>query len=58
MARPIWTGTISFGLVEIPVSVVSGTQGDELSFKQLDADNHQPLSNRNGCRTQQLKAGR
>lgn len=46
MARPIWTGTISFGLVEIPVSVVSGTQGDELSFKQLDADNHAPVGNK------------
>lgn len=46
LARPIWTGTISFGLVEIPVSVVSGTQGDELSFKQLDADNHAPVGNK------------
>ena len=40
MARPIWTGHISFGLVEIPVGVVSATNKDELSFKQLDARDH------------------
>jgi DNA end-binding protein Ku len=41
--RPIWTGHISFGLVEIPVSVVSAVKKDELSFKQLDGRDHAPV---------------
>lgn len=36
MARSIWKGSISFGLVEIPVSLVSGEEASELSFHQID----------------------
>lgn len=43
MPRPIWTGHISFGLVEIPVSVVSATTKNDLSFRQLDGRDHAPV---------------
>jgi DNA end-binding protein Ku len=37
MARPLWTGTISFGLVNIPVSVMSATNTDKsLDFDLID----------------------
>lgn len=36
MARPIWKGSISFGLVNIPVSLYSGEQRQEMSFNLLD----------------------
>lgn len=36
MARPIWKGSISFGLVNIPVSLYSAEIKYELSFKLLD----------------------
>ena len=37
MARPIWKGSISFGLVTIPVSLYSGEQASsQLRFRQLD----------------------
>lgn len=36
MARPIWKGSISFGLVNIPVSLYSGEQRKEISFNLLD----------------------
>lgn len=36
MARPIWKGSISFGLVNIPVSLVNGEQRSELHFNLLD----------------------
>lgn len=39
MARPIWTGHISFGLVSIPVSLHSAESRQELSFHLLDRRN-------------------
>ena len=40
MARAIWKGSISFGLVEIPVSLQSGTSDEgDLSFVQVDRRN-------------------
>jgi DNA end-binding protein Ku len=35
MARPIWTGVISFGLVSIPVALYSATHEHEVSFHQF-----------------------
>lgn len=37
MARPIWTGSISFGLVNVPVKLFSATSSHNVSFHQLDA---------------------
>ncbi|MBA2322270.1 MAG: Ku protein [Deltaproteobacteria bacterium] len=37
MARALWKGQISFGLVEIPVGLVSATSHDDISFVQLDS---------------------
>ena len=34
--RPLWTGAIGFGLVNIPVKLYSATQGSELSLDMLD----------------------
>lgn len=36
MARPIWKGSISFGLVNIPVGLYSGEQRQNMSFNLLD----------------------
>jgi DNA end-binding protein Ku len=36
MARPIWKGSISFGLVNIPISLYSAEQKTEMHFKLLD----------------------
>ncbi len=36
MARPIWTGVISFGLVTIPVSIVPAVAAKELALHLLD----------------------
>ncbi|MEV8504073.1 Ku protein [Actinoplanes sp. NPDC051475] len=35
MARPIWTGSISFGLVSVPVGLYSATHEHEVSFHQF-----------------------
>jgi DNA end-binding protein Ku len=40
-ARAIWKGSISFGLVNIPIQVFSATQKEEYtSFNQLDDKGH------------------
>ncbi|UQU62138.1 Ku protein [Couchioplanes caeruleus] len=36
MARPIWTGSISFGLVSVPVGLYSATHEHEVSFHQFE----------------------
>jgi len=34
--RPIWTGTISFGLVNIPIKLFSATEDSSLDFDMID----------------------
>lgn len=46
MARAIWKGSISFGLVNIPVGLFSAASPDELSFRQLDRRNLSPIGYR------------
>lgn len=41
--RPIWKGSISFGLVYIPISVYPATREEKLSFRQLRATDHSPI---------------
>lgn len=39
MARAIWKGSISFGLVNIPVGLYAAESRDEISFRMLDRRN-------------------
>lgn len=43
MARPIWTGTLSFGLLNIPVSLMSGERKLDLHFRMLDSRDKTPI---------------
>ncbi len=43
MARPIWSGTLSFGLLNVPVSLMSGERKTDLSFRLLDARDNSPI---------------
>src|SRR5262245_10324630 len=43
MARPIWSGTISFGLVSVPVRMYSATESKELKFHFLHKDDLAPI---------------
>ncbi len=36
MPRPIWNGTVSFGLVSVPVKVVTATKSQDVRFNQLE----------------------
>ena len=43
MARPIWTGTLSFGLLNVPVSLMSGERKVDISFRMLDSRDRKPI---------------
>jgi DNA end-binding protein Ku len=42
--RSLWTGTISFGLVSVPVRMFSATESKELRFHFLDKKDLQPIA--------------
>src|SRR5213083_994847 len=41
--RPIWKGSISFGLVYIPISVYPATKEEKVSFRQLRSSDLSPI---------------
>lgn len=43
MARPIWTGTLSFGLLNIPVSLMAGERRTDISLRMLDSRDKTPI---------------
>jgi len=43
MARPVWNGTISFGLLNVPVQVYSGERTVDLHFRLLDSRDQKPI---------------
>jgi DNA end-binding protein Ku len=47
MPRPLWTGSLSFGLVNVPVRVVSGARDLDLHFRQLH--DGQPVEVKRWC---------
>lgn len=42
--RAIWSGALSFGLVNIPVRLYSASKERALSFRLLDRDEHSPIN--------------
>ena len=43
MARAIWRGAISFGMVSIPVKLYTATESKDIAFRQLVAEDLKPL---------------
>ena len=43
MPRSLWTGTISFGLVSVPVRMFTATASKELRFHFLDRRDMSPI---------------
>jgi DNA end-binding protein Ku len=43
MARPIWTGSLSFGLLNIPIQLMSGERRTDIHFRMLDSRNNAPV---------------
>ncbi|MFD9499003.1 Ku protein [Streptomyces sp. NPDC060035] len=49
MPRPLWTGAISFGLVTIPIKVVSATENHSISFHQYHLEDMGRIRTRKVC---------
>lgn len=43
MARPIWNGILSFGLLNVPVQLFSGERSVDLHFRMLDSRDQNPI---------------
>lgn len=43
MPRAIWKGTISFGMVSIPVKLFTATESKDITFRQLHAEDNTPI---------------
>jgi DNA end-binding protein Ku len=52
--RPIWTGTITFGLVSIPVELLTSVRARETAMKLVDEEGH-PLGRRYFCSKEDKK---
>jgi DNA end-binding protein Ku len=46
MARPVWSGTISFGLVNVPVKAYTAVRDHDVHFHQLDKKSGARVRNR------------
>ena len=49
MPRSLWTGSLSFGLVNVPVAMFSGVRDRDLHARQLHAKDHTPVETHRFC---------
>src|SRR5579862_3775102 len=49
MARSLWTGSLSFGLVNVPVQLLTGVRDRDLHFRQLHAKDGAPIDVQRWC---------
>jgi DNA end-binding protein Ku len=49
MARSLWTGALSFGLVNVPVALFSGVRDLDVHFHQLHEPDGAPIETRRVC---------
>jgi DNA end-binding protein Ku len=49
LPRSLWTGSLSFGLVNVPVQLVSAVRDLDLHFRQLHAKDDVPVETRRVC---------
>ena len=49
MPRPLWSGSLSFGLVNVPVQLVSATRDTRFHFRQLNDKTKLPVQTQRFC---------
>jgi DNA end-binding protein Ku len=49
MPRPLWTGAISFGLVTIPIKIISATEDHSIHFRQVHLEDMGRVRTRKIC---------
>ena len=55
MARSLWTGSLSFGLVNVPVQLISGVRDRDLHFHQLHERDHARIEVQRWCSEEQIE---
>lgn len=53
MARPLWTGSLSFGLVTVPVALYSAVRDRDIHFNLLHGPDNSPIETRRVCAHEQ-----
>jgi DNA end-binding protein Ku len=49
VARSLWTGSLSFGLVNVPASLVSAVRDLDLHFRQVHGKDGAPIEVQRWC---------
>jgi DNA end-binding protein Ku len=57
MARPLWSGSLSFGLVNVPVQLFSAARDLDFHFHQLHAKDKQRIEQRRFCKEEDVEVG-
>ncbi|MEA2124133.1 MAG: end-binding protein Ku [Solirubrobacteraceae bacterium] len=55
MPRSMWTGSLSFGLVNVPVMVVTATRDQRIRFRQLHKDSNRPIEVKRFCSAEDVE---
>jgi DNA end-binding protein Ku len=55
VARAIWTGSLSFGLVNVPVSLYSAVSDQGVHFRQLHEPDGSPIETRRFCSEEDIE---
>ena len=56
--RSIWSGSLSFGLVNVPVQMLSATRDKQIRFSQLDSNDNTPIEVHRFCSEEDEEAAR
>ena len=57
MPRSMWTGSLSFGLVNVPVMLVTATRDQRIRFRQLNKKNNHPIEVKRFCSAEDVEVG-
>ncbi|HWC86334.1 MAG TPA: Ku protein [Solirubrobacteraceae bacterium] len=55
MARPLWTGSLSFGLVNVPVSLITAVRDLDLHFHQVHERDGAPIEVKRWCSKEDIE---
>jgi DNA end-binding protein Ku len=55
MPRPLWTGSLSFGLVNVPVVLMTAVRDQGLHFRQLHQESHRPIEVKRFCSVEDVE---
>lgn len=57
MARPLWNGSLSFGLINVPVRLVGAVRDVDVHFRQLHDKDGAPIETRRFCAEEDKEVG-